>query len=781
MSTVERISHCSHWGAYTLLVDDGRIVGVEPFAGDPEPSPIIDSVPAWAEPRRRVLRPMARAGWLDAMRAKRVPTQAERALRGVDRFVPIEWDEALALVAGEIGRVARAHGNRSIFAGSYGWTSCGRFHHAATLLRRLMNTVGGYTGHVDTYSIAAGPVMLRHALGSADACWGLANSLDTIAEHTGTLVVFGAMTPRTAQIESSGIARHELSARLRAIAARGTRIVHVSPRRDDLPAWVGAEWWPIKPGTDTALMLALAQEIVGAGRHAAGFLASHCAGSDRLLRYLAGSDDGTPKDAAWAAAITGIDASAIRSLAAVLPQTRSMLTVSWSLQRARHGEQPFWAALGLAAVIGQIGLPGGGVGYGYGSLGGVGSVVATARSPAMSQLGNALDSFIPVARITDLLEQPGGTFEYEGRRRRYPDTRLVYWAGGNPFHHHQDLNRLERAWRRQPETIVVQDPMWTATALRADLVLPASASIERNDIAGNKRCDRLIAMKRAVAPRGDARSDYDIFCALAARLGVTDAFTEGRDEMGWLRHLYALTRADARERHRFEMPAFEQFWEQGEAAVPVATQVTYLSAFRADPVGKPLRTPSGRIEIGSDRLAEWGYADCLSHPAWLPPEEWLDPAAEAAGRFHLLSPQPEGRLHSQLVHAGASRARMPDGRERLLIHPKDADRLGLADADTARLSNARGACLATVSISEAIRPGVVALPTGAWLTPAEDPHAPELSGNPNVLTRDLPSSTLGQGCAAHSCLVDIERWDGADTAADVAYDARLARALASGG
>ena len=280
MHRIQRIPHCSHWGAYTLLVEDGRIVGVEPFAGDPHPSPIIGSVPAWGDPHRRVLRPMARPGWLAAARAGRPTTREERQGRGAEPFVPIDWDEALSLVAAEIRRVVDTHGNRSVFAGSYGWTSAGRFHHASTLLRRMMNLIGGYTGHVDTYSVAAGPVILRHALGSADACQGLQTTLDGVARHTDTLVVFGAMSPRTAQSEAGGVGRHLFEEHLRAIVARGTRIVHVSPQRDDLPDWAGAEWWPIKPNTDTALMLALAHEIVARGRHAAGFLETHCAGAD---------------------------------------------------------------------------------------------------------------------------------------------------------------------------------------------------------------------------------------------------------------------------------------------------------------------------------------------------------------------------------------------------------------------------------------------------------------------------------------------------------------------
>lgn len=452
MGMIKRIPHCSHWGAYTILVEDDRIVGVEPFEHDPAPSPIIHSIGEWAKPDRRVLSPMVREGWLEKRE------NSDRSARGRERFVPVSWDEATSLVAGEIRRVADLHGNASIFAGSYGWTSCGRFHHSSSLLKRMLNLVGGFTRHVDTYSIAAGPVILRHTLGDEGACGGQANTLDTIAEHTETLVVFGALSPRTAQNEAGGIAVHSLEDNLRRIADRGVRVILVSPLRDDIPDWVNAEWWPIRPNTDTALMLGLAGEILRAGRQDDEFLARCTSGFDRYRAYLHGSADGAPKDADWAAAITGLDAGLIRQLAHQLVETRSMLTVSWSLQRAHHGEQPFWAALGLASLIGQIGLPGGGVGYGYASLGGVGAAINLGKSPAISQLRRPIDSFIPVARISDMLLNPGATFTYQGEERTYPDTRLVYWAGGNPYHHHQDINRLSEAWSR-PETIIVQQAL----------------------------------------------------------------------------------------------------------------------------------------------------------------------------------------------------------------------------------------------------------------------------------------------------------------------------------
>jgi biotin/methionine sulfoxide reductase len=500
-------------------------------------------------------------------------------------------------------------------------------------------------------------------------------------------------------------------------------------------------------------MLGLAGEIVKADRHDKNFLNRCTSGADRFLGYLDGTQDQQPKDAHWAAPITDIGSDKSVQLARRLVDTRSMLTVSWSLQRAHHGEQPFWAALGLASVIGQIGLPGGGVGYGYGSLGGVGAPINVGKSPAISQLKKPIQSFIPVARISDMLLNPKGQFSYQGEVHSYPDTRLVYWAGGNPYHHHQDLNRLMEAWTR-PETIIVQDPMFTATAQRADIVLPASTSIERNDIAASRRSDFILAMQKAIEPLGESRSDFDIFNAIAEKLGVDGKFNEGRDEMGWLRHLYDISREDARARFDFSMPDFETFWDAGYARCPVMKDHTYLAEFRDDPDAFSLRTESGKIVLGSKALLQLNYADCLSHPAWIEPAEWLGGAGEADS-LHLISHQPAGRLHSQLETGESSRAMKRNGREQARINSADAIARGIRNGQTIRLWNQRGECLATAQVSDAVRQGVIVLPTGAWFTPKGNDGL-DIAGNPNVLTLDVGTSRFGQGCSAHTCLVRIE-------------------------
>ena len=210
----------------------------------------------------------------------------------------------------------------------------------------------------------------------------------------------------------------------------------------------------------------------------------------------------------------------------------------------------------LAAMLGQIGLPGGGIGYGYGATGFVGNPAKRYwQAGNLPQGNNRVKSFIPVARITDMLLHPGEPFDYNGQRLTYPDIRLVYWCGGNPFHHHQDLNRLVKAWQR-PQTIIVHEPWWNAVARHADIVLPATTPLERNDI-GKEASDPIIfAMQQAIPPVGDARNDYDIFSELAHRLGFGEEFTEDCTEEDWLRRLYSELRCQARD-EGIDLPEFD--------------------------------------------------------------------------------------------------------------------------------------------------------------------------------------------------------------------------------
>jgi biotin/methionine sulfoxide reductase len=745
-NTVDRQTRVtsSHWGAFEVDVAGERIVATRPFAADPHPSAIPDILPAAVHHRSRVARPSIRRGWLDGR---------QRGGRGSEDFVEMTWDEALDITAAEIDRVRKAHGNEAIFGGSYGWGSAGRFHHAQSQVHRFLNCIGGYVASFGSYSTGCAQAIMPHVFGEnfLNLLYEHQDGWQTIHDHTETLVMFGGVNPKNSQVSMGGVTEHETAGWFARFAEKRIRLINIGPQRTDAPE--GCEWIPLRPASDTALMLALAHVLEAEDLTDRAFLARCTTGFDRFRPYLMGASDGQPKSPEWASPLCGVDAETIRALARRMATTRTLITVAWSLQRAEHGEQPYWMSAVLAAMLGQIGLPGGGVGYGYGAIGGIGKSLIGLRGMTFAQGRNPVSTVIPVARIGDMLRQPAQPYDFNGRREPYPDIRLIYWAGGNPFHHHQDLNALHKAWQK-PETIIVNEPWWTATARRADIVFPATTPYEREDIGRTNLDDYLFHMPQLIPPVGDARDDYAIFAGLAERLGAGLQFTEGRSATDWVALLYDEYRGLAAEQG-IKVPDLDELRERNWVRLPIRTKGpnrSLFAPFREDPDASPLKTPSGRIEIFSETIEAFGYDDCPGHPVWQPPAEWLGTAL-AAAPLHLVSPQPGDKLHSQLESALAD---LEGARpETLVIHPDDARPRNIRSGDLLRVFNARGACRARARVSEEIRPGVVALPTGAWFGEPGgniDPH-----GNPNVLTRDVGTSRLGQGCSAHTALVEVKR------------------------
>ncbi|NNE21363.1 MAG: molybdopterin-dependent oxidoreductase [Rhizobiales bacterium] len=738
----------SHWGAFKVTTENGRIVSVGPFEADPNPSAIPHAVPSAVHHRTRVARPSFRRDWLEGG-----PERA-RSERGNDEYIELPWDEALDITAAELDRVRKEHGNGAIFGGSYGWASAGRFHHALSQIHRFLNSIGGYVSSYASYSTAAAQAIIPHVLGMnfLKFTWGEQNSWPMIAEHTELLVMFGGINPKNAQVSMGGVTRHETTGWLKTFSDGGMGLVNISPQRGDAPD--EAEWLPIIPGSDTALMLALAHVLETQDLCDRQFLDTHAVGYDVFRRYLTGESDGQPKTPEWADGLCGIAPAVIRDLACKMAAKRTLITVAWSLQRAQNGEQPFWMAATLAAMLGQIGLPGGGIGYGYGAIGGVGVPIKRLDGITLPQGTNPIEDFIPVARIADMLLSPGGRYDFNGQARRYPDIKLVYWCGGNPFHHHQDLNRLANAWM-QPDTIIVHEPWWTPTAKRADIVLPATTPYEREDIGRAPSDSFLFHMPKLIDPIAEARNDYDIFSALAKRLGCGDDFTEGRDAEGWLRHLFDRFRQNV-SADGIELPSYDELRDRNWIELPIAGAEhcgTPLKAFRDDPEAAPLGTPSGKIEIFSQTIDGFGYKETPGHPVWCTPDEWLGAGAAKQYPLHLVSPQPADKLHSQLE---AALADIPDARPSpVLINASDAAHRNITDGDVVRVFNGRGSCLARAVVGDRIRDSVIAVPTGAWYDPDEAGN--DQQGNPNILTRDIGTSRIGQGSSAHTTLVEVEK------------------------
>jgi biotin/methionine sulfoxide reductase len=746
MSTA-RFPQLAHWGAYTALVENGRLVGCEPFARDPAPSDILKSMPEMVHSPLRIARPAIREGWREGL-----------PRTGSDKFREVSWEEALDIVAGEIARVRQDYGDTAIFGGSQGWSSAGRVHHARTLVRRFLFLGGGCVDQVGNYSFGAAMFLVPRIVGTLNPVTGRVTDWPSIIKHTRLVITIGGLALKNAQVTSGGAGAHTLEYWLRQAKAAGIEFISVSPLKSDTPDFLEARWVPIRPNTDTALLLAMAHTLLAEDRHDEAFMRRYCHGFDAYRGYLLGQTDGIAKDAEWAAAITAVPAETIRELARRAAGTRSMLKVSWSVQRAHYGEQPYWATIALAALLGQIGLPGGGFAFGHGSANGVGTPRVQVPAPEIPLPPNPAKCAIPTARISDMLLHPGETYEFNGRKEAYPDVRLVYWAGGNPFHHHQDLNRLRRGWQK-PDTIVVHETWWNPLARHADIVLPATTTLERNDIGGSSRDPFIVAMHRAIDPVGDARNDYDIFRALARRLGYEQTFTEGRDEMDWCRWVYDTLRAAA-EKQGVPLPGFQQFWAEGFVELPPPERDHVLfEEFRSDPDKHPLNTPSRRIEISSETIARFGYDDCPAHPTWFPPAEWLGDKAAERWPIHLLTHQPPGRLHSQMDPGPTSRAFKIAGREPIRINPEDAARRGIRDGELVRVFNGRGSCLAAAVIDAGVMPRVAVMATGAWYDPPAGAGEPERHGNPNVLTLDIGTSKLSQAPSAQTALVEIERYD----------------------
>jgi len=756
MSDYKRIQTASHWGVYNVGVKDGDIVDVSPFPHDPAPIRMMESLPQMVRSPLRIDQPYVRASYLTRRHDSRM-------LRGCDAFVPVGWDEALDLVEKGLRRIKTEYGNESIYGGSYGWASAGRLHHSPSLLKRFLGQFGGYVDKAGNHSFGAAMHIAPYVLGSSDVT-SMVVPWKEVAEHSELVVMFGGAHSKNMQIDPGGAVMHETDGLLTAIAKRQVRFLNISPSREDTPSQIDGQWWPITPNTDTALMLGLAYVLVQEGLHDEQFIAKYCEGFAPFRDYLLGASDGVPKNQCWASTICGVLPEAITSLAREMAAKRTVITTAWSVQRADHGEQPVWMTIVLACLLGQINKQGGGFSLGPGGISGIGiERPEKVPRPTMSLGKNPIDIAIPVGRVADMLLNPGMELNYNGSTLRMPDIKLFYSAGGNPFHHNANLNRFLDAWRR-PDMVVVHEPWWSPPAKFADIVLPATSSMERNDILATEFQRHWIAMHQVIPPVAQSRNDFDIFAELADRLGFGEAYTEGRDELSWLEHMYNGAREKAIDAG-YAPPPFEGFWASGSYEFPVSRsskEKSPLSNYCNDPEKYPLKTRSGKIEIFSEVIAKYNYHDCPPHPCWLEPLEWRNSPIAQKYPIHLLTNQPAGKLHSQLDPSDLSVSFKRKAKEVLTLSPMDARARAITSGDIVKVFNDRGAFLACVNVTATIHSGVASIPTGAWFDPADPSTSGSIDkhGNPNVVTLDNGTSQLAQGSVAQTTLVEVEKFNG---------------------
>lgn len=764
------LSGC-HWGVFHASVKDGRAVAIRPWEGDPWPSPQLPGVLDSIYSPSRIKYPMVRRAWLEH------GPGADPAGRGTGDFVRVSWDQAIDLVAKELVRVREAHGPEAIFGGSYGWKSPGKMHNCQTLLRRLLKLNGGFTNSAGDYSTGAAQVVLPYVTGSIEV-YEQCTSWPNVVDNTELMVFWGANPLRNSEI-CWQIADHGSYVGVADLKKKGTKAICIDPVHTETAQYLGAEWIAPRPQTDTALMLGIAHTLYAEKLHDQAFLDKYTVGFDKFLPYLLGQADGTPKTAEWASAICDVPADTIKDLARRFAKHRTMLALGYSTQRQHHGEQSTWMLVTLACMLGQIGLPGGGYGlsYHYASGG-----APTHNSPTLTAItdepgqvtgGGAAwlagggSVSIPVSRLSETLLNPGKVIDFNGAKLKLPTIKLAYWVGGNPFSHQQDRNQMVKAWQ-QLETFIVHDFQWTASARHADIVLPATTSYERNDIdqVGDYALSHIVAMRKVIDPVFEARSDYDIFSAVADKLGKGYQYTEGKTEMDWIRSFYEAAKIEARAKG-MEMPVFDVFWKSNKPlAFPLEEdqrQFVRHADYRKDPLLNALGTQSGKFEIFSANIEKLAYDDCPPHPTWMEPVERMGGAESETYPLGVAANHPIKRLHSQLDGTILRKDYEVAGREPCWINPKDAAERGLKDGDIARAFNARGQILVGIRITEEVRPGVVRINEGGWYDPV-DPRTPGSlcrHGDVNILTTGIATSKLSQGNCGQTAMCQIEKYKGA--------------------
>ncbi len=750
----------AHWGVMKAKVEGGRFVEAIPFAKDPLPTSLVEYTPDMVYSQSRIRHPMVRAGFL-----KEGP-KSNSGKRGRDAFVQVSWDKALELVASKLKRVRATSGPSAIYAGNPGWKSPGKLHSSSAALARLLNLNGGYTPAMGDYSTGAGQVIMSHVMGNMEV-YSQQTAWPVVLKESDLIVMWGS-DPMTTLKMGWVLPDHYGYAGLKKLKESGKKVISIDPFLSDSAQYLRADWIAPRPNTDTAILLAVAYTLEKEKLHDEKFLKDYTVGFDRFSEYLKGAEDGQEKTPEWAASISGLSAERIRELARQMSSSRTMIMGGWSIQRADHGEQPYWALVTVAAMLGQIGLPGGGFGFSYHYASG-GAPSCNSAVPGGFSGGKSPDNMpegIPVARISDALLHPGESIDFNGHQVTFPDIKLVYWAGGNPFHHQQDRNKMIRAWDK-PETVIIQDQFWTASAKFADIVLPISTSFERNDLemGGDYSTRFLFPMHKVIDPLYESKSDFEVCAAIADRLGYKNQFTEGKNEMDWLRTFYdaAFKQAGAK---GIDIPSFSKFWESGvyvEFKKQKNSDAWVRHAdFREDPLLEPLGTPSGLIEIYSKTIAKMGYQDCAGHAKWYEPAEWLGSSKSESYPLHLLSPHPADRLHSQANHSKLREKYSIQGREPVWINDQDASVRGIQNGDVVRVFNERGEVLAGSYVTDRLRRGVVRLREGGWYDPAKPGVSGSLCkyGDVNVLTLDQGASSLSQANIANTALVQIEKFKG---------------------
>ena len=627
--------------------------------------------------------------------------------RGSGQFRQASWDEALQLVAERLGEVRAKYGAAAVL--NHGSAGCtGALHGTPGLMGRFLNLFGGATRLTGSYSNAAAAFVLPYVLGSQ---WSRAGFDAATLQYSEMIILWGANILET-RLGS------EVPQRLVQAKKRGAQVVVIDPRRSATARHTATWWLPIQPGTDAALMLAVLYVLFSEELVDRNFIAAHASGFDLLEHYVLGTETGRPLTPVWAAPICGLPAAEILRFAHAYAAARpANLLPGYSIQRTFAGQETFRLSVALQVATGNFGQRGGSTGALNNRLPPprVGKLPVPARPDLPS---------LPVLRWPDAI--------LEGRAGGYPsDIHAVYHLGSNALNQGGDIHKSIAALEKV-DFSVTHELFMTPTARYSDVVLPAAAPLEKEDIGLPWLGNYLLYKAQAVPPAGQARTDYDILCDLAERLGFGAEFSEGRSAADWI-NLFI---------QQSEIPDPAEFRRTGLYLAPEQERVG-LADFATDPQGHPLSTPSGKVEIASQRYQQETGGTLF--PTWQPAP------ADLRYPLRLVTPKSPHRTHSQ----GST---IPEIRRKaahvLEMHPQDAAARKIADGDLVSLFNAQGSALIPVLLTRDLARGVVSLPEGIWLELG--PDGVDRGGATNLFSATAGTQP-GQGAVMHGVPVEVAK------------------------
>lgn len=630
--------------------------------------------------------------------------------RGEGKFVRVSWEEAIDGIAKELTRIKSAHGPSSVFAYTMSGNT-GAFHSTSgAVAKRFLSLYGGFVERLGSYSSSGTQFATPFTYGTNNTGnhrrLFLKSKLIILLGNNPAETVFGTNTAWY----------------LKQARDKGATVICIDPQYS-MTATLANEWIGIRPGTDAALLAGMAYVMLSENLYDRAFVEKFTVGFPEFEKYVLGQEDDIAKTPAWAEQICGVPASKITELGRLYGTVKpAALFCGWGPQRNATCVQDVRMATVLAAISGNVGIAGGyASGTGYIPSVAMGSMPIP---PCSGRLG------VPVYLSTDMI--------LKGKAGGYPaDVKALYIIGGNMLIQHPDTAKTIKAMQ-SVELLVVHEQFMTPTAKYADYLLPVSTFLERNDIVTPWSWgDYAIYSQKAIEPLFESKSDYEIFTMLADKMGFKQQYTDNKSEEDWLKAIFA----------KSKIPNYDDFKKRGYHKFKVDNP--YIAFKEEIENGKPFQTPSGKIEIYSEKLAKMNNPQLPPIPKYIPLWEGIEDPLRQKYPLQLITPHMYRRVHSTHDNNPWLQEVEPQA---VWINTADAHNRGIANGDRVRIFNDRGTVMLPAKVTGRIVPGVVAVFQGAWIKPNTQETDTALSANTLTSDRAVPGA---KSSTSHTSLVQL--------------------------